>query len=299
MRTVERGRSSGGARVRARALRVMFGMGVAMSALATRPAGLAQAQAQAQAVLVEPQLEAEARALFEAGRNAFEDGRFDAALQRFREAYELSHRPQLLYNIGQAADRLRHDAEAVRAFEQYLELVPDAPTRRRVELRLEALRRLMAEASSASASDATSPSPPPTAAISDASVSLQTTPPEASGSSATTHEPERTSPAWAGYAALAGLGVGALGIVPAALALDSHSRLDAACDPSGACDPALRSIAEEGATRAAVADVMFIAGGAAFVGFGLVWWLMSDSGEAPVEATCGSDGCAAFVRGRF
>ena len=160
MSTLERGHSSRGARVPSRALRVMFGIGAAMSALAMRPAGLAQAQA----VLVEPQVEAEARALFEAGRNAFEDGRFDAALQRFTEAYALSHRPELLYNIGQAADRLRHDAEAVRAFEQYLELVPDAPNRRRVELRLEALRRLMAEASSASASasatDATSPSPP-------------------------------------------------------------------------------------------------------------------------------------------
>ena len=61
--------------------------------------------------------ETEARALFEAGRQAFTDGRFEDALQRFSQSYELSHRAELLFNIGQAADRLRRDAEALAAFE--------------------------------------------------------------------------------------------------------------------------------------------------------------------------------------
>jgi tetratricopeptide (TPR) repeat protein len=52
----------------------------------------------------------EARALFQAGRRAFADARYEDALDRFRSAYELSHRPELLYNIGHAADRLRRDA---------------------------------------------------------------------------------------------------------------------------------------------------------------------------------------------
>ncbi|MCX7807199.1 MAG: tetratricopeptide repeat protein, partial [Deltaproteobacteria bacterium] len=72
----------------------------------------------------------EARALFQAGQVAFEDGRFEDALQYFRRSYELSGRPALLYNIGLAADRLRRDEEALSAFERYLAEVPDARNRR-------------------------------------------------------------------------------------------------------------------------------------------------------------------------
>lgn len=83
----------------------------------------------------------EARALFEAGRTAFRAGRFDAALKHFEGAYELSERPELLYNIGSAADRLRMDARALEAFEQYLEAVPDAPNREEVQSRIRVLTR--------------------------------------------------------------------------------------------------------------------------------------------------------------
>lgn len=84
----------------------------------------------------------EARLLFQAGRQAYDQGRFEDALQRFEQAYELSRRPALLYNIGQAADRLRHDAQALEAFEHYLEATgEDAPHRRAVTARIEVLRR--------------------------------------------------------------------------------------------------------------------------------------------------------------
>jgi hypothetical protein len=85
----------------------------------------------------------EARLLFEAGARAFEDGRFEVALERFREAYELSHQPALLYNIGQSADRVRLDREALEAFEAYLAAVPGARNRREVEGRVAALRRIL------------------------------------------------------------------------------------------------------------------------------------------------------------
>ncbi len=49
----------------------------------------------------------EARRLYEAGVVAFDDGTFEAALSLFQRAYELSPRPQMLYNTGTAADRPR------------------------------------------------------------------------------------------------------------------------------------------------------------------------------------------------
>lgn len=83
----------------------------------------------------------EARHLFEAGRLAFDQGRFEEALDYFRRSHSLSQRPALLYNIGSAADRLRRDDEAIEAFEAYVAQVPDAPNRAEVESRLEVLRR--------------------------------------------------------------------------------------------------------------------------------------------------------------
>jgi tetratricopeptide (TPR) repeat protein len=81
-----------------------------------------------------------ARGLFQAGRAAYAAGRFDEALGFFEQAYARSERPELLFNIGQAADRLRLDAKALRAFEAFLEERPDAPNRAEVEARIVALR---------------------------------------------------------------------------------------------------------------------------------------------------------------
>jgi len=86
-------------------------------------------------------MDEEARLVFQAGTVAFEDGRFAEALDRFRTAYELSGRTQLLYNIGVSADRLRRDEEALAAFEQFLaESSADAEGVRDAEARVEILR---------------------------------------------------------------------------------------------------------------------------------------------------------------
>ena len=83
----------------------------------------------------------EARQLFEAGEVAFADGRFENALRRFKDAYELSPRPQLLFNIGASAERLRRDEEALDAYQAYLEAMPDAPNRAQVEARIDVIEQ--------------------------------------------------------------------------------------------------------------------------------------------------------------
>jgi len=87
----------------------------------------------------------EARALFDAGEIAYADGRYDAALTEFRQAFELSGRQELLYNIGLAAERLRRDQEALDAYRAYIEARPDAANRAAIESRIHILEAALAQ----------------------------------------------------------------------------------------------------------------------------------------------------------
>jgi tetratricopeptide (TPR) repeat protein len=82
-----------------------------------------------------------ARNLFQAGKAAYESGNYEDALEFFEKAHARSHRPQLLFNVGQAADRLRDDQKALTAFRAYLAALPDAENREEVENRIRALER--------------------------------------------------------------------------------------------------------------------------------------------------------------
>ncbi|MBW2461781.1 MAG: hypothetical protein JRH11_09045 [Deltaproteobacteria bacterium] len=114
-----------------------------------------------EAAVAAGEADSEARAIYVAGRVAFDEGRYQEALARFQEAHERSQRPELLYNIGMAADRLRLDDVALAAFEEYLAEVTDAQNRVPVENRIRALR----EAAVQPADDV--PSPAETAAASE------------------------------------------------------------------------------------------------------------------------------------
>lgn len=87
----------------------------------------------------------EARGVFSAGQAAYAAGRFEDAYGYFGRAYELSPRPELLYNLGLAAASAGHEREAVRHFEAYLAAVPDARNRVIVEARLASMRAELAE----------------------------------------------------------------------------------------------------------------------------------------------------------
>lgn len=85
--------------------------------------------------------DAEAQAVFQAGRIAYDDARYEDALGYFQRALELSGRVELHYNVGQTADRLRQDELTISSFEAFLAGAPaDHPNRREVEARLQVLR---------------------------------------------------------------------------------------------------------------------------------------------------------------
>lgn len=83
----------------------------------------------------------EARRLFEAGRVAFEAGRYGDALGYFEAAHARSDRPQLLYNVGLALERLGRRRDARSAYEAYLDALPDADNAAEVRTRLSVLGR--------------------------------------------------------------------------------------------------------------------------------------------------------------
>lgn len=72
-------------------------------------------------------LDQAARLLFESASRAYEAGNFADALARYTNAYELSNRAPLLYNIAICHDRLDQKAEAADFYERFVAEVPDSP----------------------------------------------------------------------------------------------------------------------------------------------------------------------------
>jgi tetratricopeptide (TPR) repeat protein len=89
--------------------------------------------------------DAEARAVFMAAEVAFNEGRFESAVQYFLQSFRLSGRPELLYNIGNTYDRLQKPEEALEYFDLYLRQRPNAENNKQVEARTRLLRRAVDE----------------------------------------------------------------------------------------------------------------------------------------------------------
>jgi len=85
--------------------------------------------------------DAAARKQFERGRAAFEQSNYEQAHAHFRNAYRLSHRGQLQYNIGITATRLQSNEEALVAFQSYLEEVGNPLREQEVRQRIAALEQ--------------------------------------------------------------------------------------------------------------------------------------------------------------
>jgi hypothetical protein len=265
-------------------------------------------------------LDTEARLLFEAGRSAFVDGRYEAALERFQEAYETSRRPDLLYNIGTTADRLRRDEEALKAFTGYLAALPEAENRREVEARIASLREAIARLAAARGEtggtigaetpDATGPggdtATGDVGAAGDAGDGGETEAPDADADADADAEgaadagPSTVHPEWAGWTALGGLVVAAAGAIPAALAGGTRSELEQLCGPDLRCPAGYEAVRDRGVSEALAADVLFGLGGAMAVGFGLVWLLVEEPAPpVTASAACSGEGCAVLVGGRW
>ncbi len=68
----------------------------------------------------------EARSHFKEGKKLYDDQEFEKAAEEFLEAYELSERGELLYNIGQSYRKAGDLQNAEKYFQKYLNENPDA-----------------------------------------------------------------------------------------------------------------------------------------------------------------------------
>jgi tetratricopeptide (TPR) repeat protein len=207
-----------------------------------------------------------ARELYLRGDRLYAEGNYDEAVLAFEQAYELSWRPVLLYNMANALERLGRYEEALRRLEQY---VPHAPEHQRsavlkrmasLEARAEEQRRSEREGVRERAAPALEGNEP------------TVSPPAVD-------RPERDVP-WLGYA-IGGAGVASmgLGLVFGLSAAGARSDAEDLCIDNGSstlCPSSARLFIDRAENRAVLADVALGLGIAA-VGVGTYLVLSSDS----------------------
>lgn len=224
--------------------------------------------------------ERRAQAIYAEGVTAFEEERFEQALERFQEAYELVRLPAFVFNQASCLDRLGRKREAVARYEAYLIALPEAANRSYAESRLTLLRAELAElATTQTAPDATTRA----------------------------EEPESAPPAplvrrrtWTGPALVLGVGVAAgLAAVGTGLrALALRADLEAVC-MQRRCPPEEAPTGDRMARFALATDVLLgIAGAAAAAG--LLWAVLGGRRSTPpMSASCGPRGCEASLSWSF
>lgn len=88
--------------------------------------------------------ERRARRLFEQGDRLYAEGRYEESITAFEEAYSLSERPALLFNIANAQERLGNLADALETLRRYYTDAP-ASERETLDTRMRNLEERIAE----------------------------------------------------------------------------------------------------------------------------------------------------------
>jgi tetratricopeptide (TPR) repeat protein len=80
-----------------------------------------------------------ARDAFKVGRAAYETGDYQVAYDKFKESFQLSHEPALLYNIASALQGLKRPHDAAEALRSFLRLQPNDPDKPKIDQRIATL----------------------------------------------------------------------------------------------------------------------------------------------------------------
>jgi tetratricopeptide (TPR) repeat protein len=250
--------------------------------------GEAQTPAEGEATRGEPDAELVAdemaRGLFQAGRAAYNAGRYEEALGYFRQAYDRSPRPELLFNIGQSADRLRMDDLALDSFRRYLAELPRAENREQVQNRVRALERVVAEREAREAEQpAREPEP-----VSPAPVKPRVQEPAAAVEPSAEEEERRAAGGFPlGPMLVAGGGLAAIGVGLAFGAAAESKQEQYASAPVRTRQEAeaARSLFDQAESQALVCNLMLGLGAAAVIG-GALWFALAlpDSDSEAVHA---------------
>jgi tetratricopeptide repeat protein len=258
---------------------------IALAIVALLGSGIASAQERAQPNERELTPDERARELFLRGDRLYAEGNYDEAIVALKEAYDLSHRPALLFNIANAYERLGRYEEALLYLNQYAPSAPDHQQHivlkriRALELRAEERRRQ----DHPSATPTAPPARAPATSAARESTSAAGAHLDASPSPLPSPEAEAAKrQSLLGYA-IGGAGLVAIGVgtVFGVSASSLRSDAEGQCVDNGddlLCPASARDSLSDADSRALVADIAWGLGLAA-VGVG-VYLVLDANGES-------------------
>jgi len=85
-----------------------------------------------------------ARAHYKAGAAYYLRGKYRDAIREFEQSYELSRKPEILYNLAQCHDRLAEHPKVIEYLHRYLKAKPNAEDKEQVMAWLENLKKVVA-----------------------------------------------------------------------------------------------------------------------------------------------------------
>lgn len=241
-----------------------------------------------------------ARERFQLGRLHYDNGEFQQAAENFEEAYRLSKRDVLWYNIHLAHRDAGNDAKAAEALRNYLTRVEAIANRAQLEARLEALDKQVKEAEGRRSAEEAAKAEADRKAQEDAARR------NSESKSVQTDEPSKLRK-YLPYGLMGGGGLLIVGgVVTGLMAGSKRSELEDKC-PDNRCpaDVDADGLKSSGTTLAYSSLALYGLGIAAAATGGVLWYLdfrkNRNSTESPVTGAfgCGPDGCGGNVRYKF
>jgi tetratricopeptide (TPR) repeat protein len=199
---------------------------------------------------------AQARALYDKAIAHYDLAEYETAITEFKQAYELTREPALLFNIAQSYRLHRDYEQALHFYKTYLELKPDAPNRGDATVQIRKMKEALKAAHPPAAAPPVAAPPvapaPPPPAVASPPPSVEAAPPAP--------RPTPFARTRRGQATIALAVVGGAALIAAAgtggEALSIRSRYDSGC-AAGPCDGALYS---RGRGYAIATDVLISVG---------------------------------------
>lgn len=248
--------------------------------------------------------EGQAREAFERGRIHYDNGDFPRAAAAFEEAYKLSGREGLLYNLYLSYRDANEDEKAAEALRAFLAKVEVIENRGQLEARLKALdagiaQRKATEAADAAERERLAREQAERQAVADKQAAAAAAAPAAEA-------PTENKRWWLTPVVVMGAG-GALMVGSLATGLMANakaSELEDECRDDN-CPPSLKSTADSGKTLALVTDILLFTGVATVVVGGVLLLLKKPKKTAGAEdspradVSCSRSGCVGNVSMRF
>lgn len=172
----------------------------------------------------------EAKQHYDAGETAFRLGELDRAITEWRQSYELSKVPLLLYDIGQAYRQKGDKKQALFFYQQYLSVAPTGENHDVAEKRVDELKQALAAEQKAQTAPPQGPTPP---GANSTPTEAAPTPSHAQSSATTMRAPAQRSRlalalGWCGV----GVGIAAAAVSAGLLGAAASERNDALTAPT-------------------------------------------------------------------